>query len=546
MATQTISAVNFLTTYLNNNDISISSLEKYILSGRLERVFDAAGDKLPSTIKIVVALAGAKSIRENAATSNTQDIISSLAYQVSETIDTLKTPEANGDDDNTGVVENLLSKAQHLSYKNTGISQIANQNTKYVSALTTDNIWSKSTLTYSFNTSIPSEYRGSTGDTDLTANWRPLTQNEKNNVRKIFTQINTHIGINIQEAQGQSEGDFRLNAIDYNTSASAFAYYPSSTALGGDIFLNRLYYDDASNFTQGDFLYEAILHEVGHALGLKHPFDGIPNLPVTVDNTSNSLMSYTSKHYIVPELNWNAAEKSIQLNYTSNAYHTDFALLDIQALHSLYGANTQYKKGNNTYTVEDGEYLSIWDAGGHDTIDLSQKHGNSQIDLRPGTLSSANIQTIENIANKLVNNVRLQNAPVTSSWPFDFVVGALSELGDKLYNGTNNIAIPLGVLIEDVKTGNGNDIIWDNAVDNAIYTGAGNDNIYLGRGGFDYVDGGTGYDKVHFTVSSTAVEIGQGDNQSIIVVANNFAAQLVGVEELVFTNKIIYSADLLA
>ncbi|WP_198117827.1 DUF4214 domain-containing protein [Massilia rhizosphaerae] len=39
--------------------------------------------------------------------------------------------------------------------------------------------------------------------------------------------------------------------------------------------------------------YQTLLHEIGHALGLKHPFDDNINLPSSEDNTANTLMSYT-------------------------------------------------------------------------------------------------------------------------------------------------------------------------------------------------------------------------------------------------------------
>ena len=39
--------------------------------------------------------------------------------------------------------------------------------------------------------------------------------------------------------------------------------------------------------------YETLLHELGHALGLGHPFDGTVRLPASEDNTNNTVMSYT-------------------------------------------------------------------------------------------------------------------------------------------------------------------------------------------------------------------------------------------------------------
>jgi len=39
--------------------------------------------------------------------------------------------------------------------------------------------------------------------------------------------------------------------------------------------------------------WEILLHEIGHALGLKHPFEGSVHLPAGEDNTAYTLMSYT-------------------------------------------------------------------------------------------------------------------------------------------------------------------------------------------------------------------------------------------------------------
>lgn len=43
----------------------------------------------------------------------------------------------------------------------------------------------------------------------------------------------------------------------------------------------------------GVYGFELLLHEIGHAMGLKHPFAGTPTLPSDQDDTAHSLMSYT-------------------------------------------------------------------------------------------------------------------------------------------------------------------------------------------------------------------------------------------------------------
>ncbi len=66
----------------------------------------------------------------------------------------------------------------------------------------------------------------------------------------------------------------------------------TSYSLSAKVFLEV--YDTTDNLdpTPGTVGHETLLHEIGHALGLKHPFEGTYQLPVEVDDTDHTLMSY--------------------------------------------------------------------------------------------------------------------------------------------------------------------------------------------------------------------------------------------------------------
>ncbi len=66
---------------------------------------------------------------------------------------------------------------------------------------------------------------------------------------------------------------------------------PSGTYGFNIQFAMKYYAEDP--LLMGTDAFLTTLHEIGHAVGLKHPFHGSPNLSVAEDNTNNTVMSYT-------------------------------------------------------------------------------------------------------------------------------------------------------------------------------------------------------------------------------------------------------------
>jgi serralysin len=158
------------------------------------------------------------------------------------------------------------------------------------------------------------------------------------------------------------------------------------------------------------------------------------------------------------------------------------------------------------------------------------------VDLRPGTLSSFDVHTIamQTAATQAYYQQLRGGDKGLDSWVAS--VYANQWFTDHLFTGENNVGIAHGVWIENVTTGSAADTVRDNAVDNYIRTGAGDDIISLFGGGFDTVEGGTGTDTVFVTDAVGDIQTEKQTDGSYLVVGSYFAAQLIGVETLSYAD----------
>jgi hypothetical protein len=153
-------------------------------------------------------------------------------------------------------------------------------------------------ITFSFETS-PQPYLADYGySAEYAGSFQAFTSAEQTLARQALGQWDGASGVRFLEAPtGQADMrfakyNFALDSDPGMNAFGAFAFYPSAEigpdvgwedAIAGDVFVNANY-----PMTLG-----LLLHEIGHALGLKHPFDPDPMLHPNFDNSFHTVMSYT-------------------------------------------------------------------------------------------------------------------------------------------------------------------------------------------------------------------------------------------------------------
>jgi hypothetical protein len=209
----------------------------------------------------------------------------------------------------------------------------------------------------------------------------PMTEAQKTATRATLDTWAQVANITFTEVVSESAsevGDLRFANSGYVglDGSAAWAYYPGpSSPIAGDVWIDPLY-DRNFELEPGGYGFSTLIHEIGHAIGLTHPFYdpyiSKPSLPLSEQNQRYTIMAYDT---------YSGASPGFE------AYGP--MLYDILAIQYIYGANMTWHDGNDVYQfATDKEYLEcIWDAGGHDTIDLSNQSRNQVIDLRARSAS---------------------------------------------------------------------------------------------------------------------------------------------------------------
>ena len=316
-------------------------------------------------------------------------------------------------------------------------------------------------------------------------------------------------------------GDIRLAWTSANTStptgtaAWGWANYPQANApAGGDIWLASTAKGlTSTGWAAGSYNYEALMHEIGHALGLKHPFEGSDVLPDAQNSRLYSLMAYQDPPNNLFVRVLRNADGSV--SWQSFGVNPDTPMLyDIAALQYLYGANTSYNAGNTTYTYDPATpfFRTIWDGSGIDTISVANFSKACVIDLQPGHFSSITITS---------------DSTAAYTWA--------SPPPVPTYTGNNNLAIAYGCVIEGAIGGSGNDTLIGNDGTNTLDGGAGNDTLYGG--------GGTDTAVFHSSFASATITYLSSKNSFVVSDSKDGSDTLFGITYFQFDDQLVFASD---
>ncbi|MDQ3246574.1 MAG: M10 family metallopeptidase C-terminal domain-containing protein [Pseudomonadota bacterium] len=286
------------------------------------------------------------------------------------------------------------------------------------------------------------------------------------------------------------------------------AEYNEIGRLGGDVWINRTETANFVNPTGGTYALQTIIHEMGHSFGLSHggdynasddkDGDGKPD-PITYAN--DAYFFQDSLQYSVMSY-WGADKTgaaTIDWYNLSFVYPATPMLHDVVAAQMVHGADMTTRTGDTVYgfnstadrsvfdfNVTELPVITIWDAGGNDTLDFSGWNSNSVMDLNEGAFSSGGGTGLPSLKYMQDNFY----GPTFTQAQYDSLVARYNSPDGMLHD---NISIAYGAQIENAIGGGGNDTIIGNALANRL-VGNGGDDVISGGDGLDVVSLGAGDD----------------------------------------------------
>ena len=310
------------------------------------------------------------------------------------------------------------------------------------------------TVTYSF-ASTGSVFEHDYPSTALAAYPESLTGDQREAARRALDVWSSIANVDFVEVQEtpHSVGVIRFARSEYADGAFTLTL-DDGQPYAADIWLGPDFPSSGGDLDFNSYGYMGFVHEIGHALGLKHPFEPPRIMSSSEDWLGGTVMTYATY-----------PGQPADIGLSADIYPDGPMLYDVDAIRFLYGTRA-YATGDDIYRADLGARLftTIVDDGGTDTLDWSNQDSRAIIDLRQGNWS-------------------------VLGQPYSWYPTQYDDGG----NFPGNVRTAFGTVIENANGGSAADYITGNGADNVLSGNAGND-LLAGGSGQDLLIGGQGND----------------------------------------------------
>jgi Ca2+-binding RTX toxin-like protein len=330
-------------------------------------------------------------------------------------------------------------------------------------------------VTYSFDAAAPPYFGGIYSEAFLTS-FKPFTIAEQAVARQALAAWADISGLTFLEVPA-GLGDIRMGVYDFayapvdSERTVGFAYLPYvlnygdgawEEPMGGDVFI-----------AAGHATFDVLAHEIGHAVGLKHPFEGTIKLDVTLDDLAHTVMTYNP----------------------AGGPATALGTLDVLAVQHIYGG-----------PQADGTQAASW-----------------SWDAARLTLTQAGSAGADSLAGVAVAD------RISAGAGADYVMGRGGD--DLIDGGEGNDTLAAGQGSDTVTGGSGADVVDGDDGDDSVDGGAGDDDLW-GMAGADILLGGGDNDTLHGGSGVNRLQGGAGDDIIIVQDGASFVDGGDGHDEL--------------
>ncbi len=308
-----------------------------------------------------------------------------------------------------------------------------------------------------------------------------MNAGQESAVESALAYLSSLVNVQFVKSEAQANITFGTNT---QSGSAGYAYYPHSTGSAPSrVMLSTSYVANLNDTSSYDFY--TLIHEVGHAMGLKHPGNynaggggaSGPYLPKALDNRHTTVMSYNTA----------AGSKDLQVTVNGGSYSyvapaitpSSYKVLDIAALQYLYGANTSTVTADYIATDNDKSFKAFWAPKGM-KVDASATTRTNVFDLRAGYYSSISIRTANDQVSIVKSDLTSQGLSEGQAQSLaNTLVNNTKSLKGQIFDGKKTLGLAWGSTFSVVKGGSAGDAFYASNYSSTVDGGAGVDTLYL-------------------------------------------------------------------